>query len=93
MSEVYIKSFVASNIACKVEMLKEPTLKWDFNSLKLAIDTMFLLNKTTQRKTVKICKFCGKAFSSQNLKADYCSLQCMNKTNVYKSRKKNKKLF
>ena len=90
MSEMYIKSFVASNIACRVEMLKEPTLKWDFNSLKLAINTMFLLNETTQRKTVKICKFCGKAFSSQNLKAEYCSLQCRNKANVYKSREKNK---
>ena len=36
-----------------------------------------------------ICKFCGKAFSSQNLKAEYCSLQCRNKANVYKSRAKN----
>ncbi len=91
MSEVYINSFVANNIACRVEMLKEPTLKWDFNSLKLAIDTMFLLNETAQRKTVKICKYCGKAFASQNLKAEYCSPQCRNKANVYKSRSKNKR--
>ena len=85
MLEVYTKSFVASNIACRVEILNETTLKWNFNSLKLAINTMVLLNETTQRNTVKICKYCGKVFASQNLKAEYCIPQCRNKANVYKS--------
>lgn len=88
--DIFIKSFKANNITCKIEMLKAPTLIWDFNSLKQAIDTMFLLNETTERKTVKMCKHCGKAFSSQNLKAEYCSSQCRNQANVYKSRAKNK---
>ena len=51
---------------------------------------MFALNETTERKTVKMCKHCGKSFSSDNLKAEYCSLQCRNQVNVYKSRAKNK---
>lgn len=45
----------------------------NFNSLKLVIDTMFVLNETTERKTVKMCKHCGKPFSSENLKAEYYS--------------------
>ena len=68
----------------------KPVIEWNFNSLKLAIDTMFALNETTERKTVKMCKHCGKPFSSENLKAEYCSPQCRNQANVYKSRAKNK---
>ena len=89
-----IKEFNPSKIACKILMGKnkedKPVLEWNFNSLKLAIDTMFALNETTERKTVKLCKHCGKPFASQNLKAEYCSPQCRNQANVYKSRAKNK---
>ena len=89
-----IKEFNPSKIAFKILMGKnkedKPVLEWNFNSLKLAIDTMFALNETTERKTVKKCKHCGKPFASQNLKAEYCSPQCRNQANVYKSRAKNK---
>ena len=89
-----IKKINLSKIACKILMGKnkedKPVLEWNFNSLKLAIDTMFALNETTERKTVKMCKHCGKPFASQNLKAEYCSPQCRNQANVYKSRAKNK---
>lgn len=91
-----IKKFNPSKIACRVLMGRNenqpPVLEWNFNSLKLAIDTMFALNETTDRKTVKMCKHCGKPFSSQNLKAEYCSPQCRNQANVYKSRAKNKEI-
>ena len=89
-----IANFNPSKIACKVLMENKkddkPVLEWNFNSLKLAIDTMFALNETTERKTVKMCKHCGKPFSSDNIKAEYCSPQCRNQANVYKSRAKNK---
>lgn len=89
-----IKEFNPSKIACKILMGEnkedKPVIEWNFNSLKLAIDTMFALNETSERKTVKMCKHCGKPFSSENLKAEYCSPQCRNQANVYKSRAKNK---
>ena len=89
-----IKEFNPSKIACKILMgdnkEDKPVIEWNFNSLKLAIDTMFALNETSERKTVKMCKHCGKPFSSENLKAEYCSPQCRNQANVYKSRAKNK---
>lgn len=90
LDDIFVKSFKATNITCKIEMLKTPTLIWDFNSLKQAIDTILLLNETTERKTVKMCKHCGKVFSSPNLKAEYCSPKCRNQANVYKSRAKSK---
>lgn len=89
-----IKEFNPSKIACKILMgdnkEDKPVIEWNFNSLKLAIDTMFALNETSERKTVKMCKHCGKPFSSENLKAEYCSPQCRNQANVYKSRAKNR---
>lgn len=90
----YIENFNASKIACRILMHSNkeypPVLEWNFNSLKLAIDTMFALNETSERKIVKMCKHCGKPFASDNLKAEYCSPQCRNQANVYKSRAKNK---
>lgn len=86
---MFVKTFKVSNLTCKIEMLEKATVVWDFNSLKQAIDTILLLNETNERKTVKMCKHCGKVFSSQNLKAEYCSPQCRNQANVYKSRAKN----
>lgn len=89
-----INNFNPSKIACRILMdpNKEnpPAIEWNFNSLKLAIDTMFALNETSERKTVKMCKHCRRPFSSENLKSEYCSPQCRNKANVYKSRAKNK---
>ena len=89
-----IKAFNPSKIACKILTGNKkddmPVLEWNFNSLKLAIDTMFALNETSERKTVKMCKHCGKPFATQNIKAEYCSPQCRNQANVYKSRAKGK---
>lgn len=51
---------------------------------------MFTLNETSERKTVKMYKHCGKPFVSDNLKAEYCNPQYRNQANVYKSRAKNK---
>ena len=94
MYDNIIRNFNPSKIACRILMgnKKEdlPILEWNFNSLKLAIDTMFALNETSDRRTVKMCKHCGKPFASDNLKAEYCSPQCRNQANVYKSRAKNK---
>ena len=94
MKSILIKEFKASNIACRVLVGNKPTdkpvLEWNFNSLKQAIDVMFALNETTERKTVKGCKHCGNPFHSENLKAEYCSPQCRNKANVYKTRARKK---
>ena len=54
------------------------------------IENIVTINETNERKEVKMCKHCGKPFSSENLKSEYCSPQCRNQANVYKSRAKNK---
>ena len=44
----------------------------------------------SEKNPLKICKHCGKVFYAKNPKAEYCSPQCRNQANVYKSREKNK---
>lgn len=65
-------------------------LKWNFTSLKQAIDTIFGLTMCNTRKYLRMCKHCSKPFYSTNLKSEYCSSKCRNQANVYKSRAKYK---
>ena len=74
MQEHYIKHLKQYKIIVKLKMF----------------DTMFTLNETAQRKTVKRCKHFGKLFFSVNFKVKYCNAQCKNQADVYKSRAKNK---
>ena len=76
----------------KNKRLCKPVIVCNFKSSKISLDTMFALNETTERKTVKVYKYCGKPFVSANLKAKYCSPQFRNQDNVYKSRVKINRL-
>ena len=69
---------------------KTPEISWQPNSLKQAIDLSFGFMLCREKNPLKICKHCGKVFYAKNPKAEYCSPQCRNQANVYKSREKNK---
>lgn len=79
------------NISCQIVIEEKPQLQWNFNSLRLALDTMFSFEMTAEKKKLKMCKHCWKPFYSENVKAEYCSPKCRNQANVYKSRAKNTK--
>lgn len=64
--------------------------KWNFMSLSEIIETILLLNETSGRTEVKLCKHCGKPFIAENIKAEYDSIQCRNRENLNKSRQKKK---
>ena len=51
---------------------------------------MFADIVSKQVNLLKTCKYCGNAFVANNPKAEYDSLACKNKANVYKSRAKTK---
>ena len=73
-----------------IELLDKPTIVWDFQSLALAIQMMFSLMLANEQNPLKICKHCNKVFKANRSKAVFCSPQCKNRYNVYKSRAKNK---
>ena len=45
--------------------------KWNFNSLSEIIEIILLLNETSGRTEVKLCKHCGKPFIAKNIKSEY----------------------
>ena len=71
-------------------LLDKPTIIWDFHSLMLGIQMMFSFMLTDSETPVKLCKHCAKAFIASRPSTVFCSPQCKNKHNVYKSRARNK---
>ncbi|MBO6232659.1 MAG: hypothetical protein J6N78_01130 [Clostridia bacterium] len=67
---------------------KQIKFKWNFMSLSEIVETILLLNETSGRTEVKLCKHCGKPFIAENIKAEYDTIQCRNRENINKSRQK-----
>lgn len=65
-------------------------IKWKLSSLRQAIDLYSSVLISQHKDKLRICKHCSKAFIAKNPKTEYCSFQCKNQSNVYKSRNKNK---
>lgn len=74
----------------RIALLDKPTIIWDFHSLMLGIQMMFSFMLTDSETLVKLCKHCAKAFIASRPSTVFCSPQCKNKHNVYKSRARNK---
>ncbi len=64
--------------------------KWDYFSLRAAIDVILLINQTNMRNEVRLCKYCQKPFIAENLKSEYDTSSCRNKANILKTRNKKK---
>ena len=73
-----------------IALLDKPTIIWDFHSLLLGIQMMFSFMLTDSENPIRLCKHCTKAFVASRPSAVFCSPQCKNKHNVYKSRARNK---
>lgn len=71
-----------------IALLDKPTIIWDFHSLLLGIQMMFSFMLTDEEKPLRICKHCTEAFVANRPSMVFCSPQCKNKHNVYKSRAK-----
>lgn len=74
----------------RIALLDKPTIVWDFHSLILGIQMMFSFMLTDTDNPIRLCKHCSKAFIASRPSAVFCSPQCKNRFNVYKSRKKDK---
>lgn len=74
-----------------IELLDTPTMVWDFHSLLLGIQMMFSFMLVNDKNPLRICKHCNTIFKASRPSAVFCSPQCKNRYNVYKSRKKDKK--
>ena len=92
IKEVYESSITSdtlkkTNISYGIEN-GQIKFKWNFMSLCAILETILLLNETSGRTEVKLCKHCGKPFIAENIKTEYDTIQCRNRENINKSRKK-----
>lgn len=68
----------------------KPVLVWDFYSLSNVIRLLFSSALTDEKNPLRLCKHCQNAFIASRPNAAFCSTQCKNRFNVYKSRNKNR---
>ena len=71
-----------------IALYDKPTIVWDFHSLALGIQMMFSFILTDEKKPLRVCRQCEKAFIAPHPKSVFCTPQCKNQHNVYKSRNK-----
>ena len=73
-----------------IELRDKPTVVWDFHSLLLMIQMMFSTMLTDEKNPLRLCKHCNKVFEAKRPDNLFCSAECKNRFNVYKSRNKDK---
>lgn len=65
-------------------------IEWQTKNLSVAVELAYTLLICGADKYLGICKHCGKPFLIKNPKTEFCSAQCRNRYNVYKTRAKKK---
>ena len=66
----------------------QPEMCWEFASMKAVMDLFVVGCITDPAQPIRQCKHCGKVFYREDLRMEFCSPQCRNRFNVYKSRAK-----
>lgn len=69
-----------------IALLYKLKIVGDFHSLMLGIQMMFRFMLTDSENPIRLCKHCTQAFVASRPRTAFCSFQCKNKHNVYKSR-------
>ena len=68
----------------------KPTLLWNFNSLKLAMETAYSFYVTGDACPLRICRDCGKVFYATSARSEFCETKCRNRYNVEQHRRRLK---
>ena len=80
-----------TNIRYSLTVTDKIQMHYEFNSLMAVLNFTMANLLSAEGSPLKTCKHCGKAFISENKRAEFCSERCRNQFNVYKSRDKAKK--
>jgi hypothetical protein len=83
-----ISGFSEYGLGFRMGIDGKPTMIWDFNSLKMVIETIYAFLISAADTPLRMCKHCGKAFYAKHGRSEFCSGRCRNQFNVYKSRGK-----
>lgn len=84
-----VSGFCEYGLGFQMKMDGKPTLVWDFNSLKMVLETVYGFLVSREDTPLRMCKHCEKVFFATHGRTEFCSGRCRNQYNVYKSRGKN----
>lgn len=73
-----------------IALRDKPMIVLNCYSLLLFIQMMYSFMLTSTEKPMRLCRFCKHVFVANRPSAFFCSPQCKNKYNVYKTRGKNR---
>ena len=85
-----IPGFAVHNLSFHLEMDDKPVMVWDFNSLKMAIETVYAVSVTRADAALRMCKHCGAAFYATHGRSEFCGDKCRNQYNVYRFRERER---
>ena len=85
-SDEKLCEFNSPQMTYRIDTHKEPRLICEYASHKAVIDFAFAKAVTDERKPLRYCKHCGKVFYANDPRTEFCSPNCRNQFNVYKSR-------
>ena len=89
MSQTYAEQqFEISGLSFVVKTGESASIVWNFTSLSQGIDTVLGFYIANQNTPLRSCKHCSKVFVAKLASTEFCSSQCRNQFNVYKSRGK-----
>jgi len=74
----------------RILLKDKPTIVWEFYSLLRSLQLMISFMITDDKRPLRVCKHCEKAFVAGHVNAVFCSPKCKNQYNVYKNREKKK---
>ncbi|MBQ5952466.1 MAG: hypothetical protein IJQ02_14370 [Oscillospiraceae bacterium] len=69
-----------------IALLEKPTIMWNYHSLLLGIQLMFSFMLTDEKTPLRLCRHCDKVFVASRSSNQFCSPECKNRYNVYKTR-------
>jgi len=81
-----ILEFSEHKLRYNIAAAGQPIMRWEFASLKAVMDLFVVGCITDPAQPIRQCKHCGKIFYRDDLRMEFCSPQCRNRFNVYKSR-------
>jgi hypothetical protein len=87
--EEIINDFPVSGLAFQMRMYAKPSIHWEFNSLKTAIETLYSIYMSTE-DTLRMCKQCNRAFCAKHGRSEFCEDKCRNQHNVARFREREK---
>ena len=83
--------FPLGNVKCRLNYDGTAKIIWQYDSLKSAIDIMFVGLLQQSLPTIRLCKRCLSPFEvATGTRALYCSVSCRNVENVARSRQRKK---